>query len=236
MLRRPCARIRPHAHPPFRLPGGRRHRRRRPRLCRRPGGQGRHRRVADRRRCQCRPDQERRAAGVRGGEREARSSRASRGLSTTTTAPQPPASTTRRRRRPMPARWSSERGILAAHRAANERRRQGDGADPERGQPRRSSRRASTNPDITDPQFAAQYRPDGKPIYFRTVATDAFQGPYMANYFADVLHVKTVYILDDSGAYGVGSPTRSRRRPKRKASRSSAATGWTRRPQTTPRC
>ena len=26
----------------------------------------------------------------------------------------------------------------------------------------------------------------------------------MANYFADVLKVKTVYVLDDSGAYGVG--------------------------------
>ncbi len=63
---------------------------------------------------------------------------------------------------------------------------------------------ASTNPDITDPKYAAQYRPEGKAIYFRTVATDAFQGPYMANYYADVLHVKTVYILDDSGAYGVG--------------------------------
>src|SRR3954467_6761382 len=63
---------------------------------------------------------------------------------------------------------------------------------------------ASTNPDITDPKFAAQYRPQGKAIYFRTVATDAFQGPYMANYYADVLKVKTAYILDDSGAYGVG--------------------------------
>ena len=63
---------------------------------------------------------------------------------------------------------------------------------------------ASTNPDITDPKYAAQYRPEGKAVYFRTVATDAFQGPYMANYYADVLHVKTVYILDDSGAYGVG--------------------------------
>jgi branched-chain amino acid transport system substrate-binding protein len=63
---------------------------------------------------------------------------------------------------------------------------------------------ASTNPDITDPRFAAQYRPQGKAIYFRTVATDAFQGPYMANYYADVLKVKTCYILDDSGAYGVG--------------------------------
>jgi branched-chain amino acid transport system substrate-binding protein len=63
---------------------------------------------------------------------------------------------------------------------------------------------SSTNPDITDPKFATQYRPEGKAIYFRTVATDAFQGPYMANYYADVLHVKTVYVLDDSGAYGVG--------------------------------
>jgi branched-chain amino acid transport system substrate-binding protein len=63
---------------------------------------------------------------------------------------------------------------------------------------------SSTNPDITDPKFAAQYRPEGKAIYFRTVATDAFQGPHMANYYADVLKVKNVYILDDSGAYGVG--------------------------------
>jgi branched-chain amino acid transport system substrate-binding protein len=63
---------------------------------------------------------------------------------------------------------------------------------------------SSTNPDITDPKFAAQYRPGGKAIYFRTVTTDAFQGPNMANYFADVLKVKTVYVLDDSGAYGVG--------------------------------
>src|SRR5579885_3099543 len=63
---------------------------------------------------------------------------------------------------------------------------------------------ASTNPDITDPKFAGQYRPGGKAIYFRTVTTDAFQGPNMANYFADTLHVKSVYVLDDSGAYGVG--------------------------------
>ncbi|MBV9862352.1 MAG: branched-chain amino acid ABC transporter substrate-binding protein [Alphaproteobacteria bacterium] len=63
---------------------------------------------------------------------------------------------------------------------------------------------SSTNPDITDPKFAGQYRPAGKAIYFRTVTTDAFQGPNMANYFADVLKVKSVYVLDDSGAYGVG--------------------------------
>jgi branched-chain amino acid transport system substrate-binding protein len=63
---------------------------------------------------------------------------------------------------------------------------------------------SSTNPDITDPKFAQQYRPGGKAIYFRTVTTDAFQGPNMANYFADTLKVKSVYVLDDSGAYGVG--------------------------------
>jgi branched-chain amino acid transport system substrate-binding protein len=63
---------------------------------------------------------------------------------------------------------------------------------------------ASTNPDISDPKFAEQYRPGGKPIYFRTVTTDAFQGPNMANYIANTLHAKSVYILDDSGAYGVG--------------------------------
>ena len=63
---------------------------------------------------------------------------------------------------------------------------------------------SSTNPDITDPKFAAQYRPAGKAVYFRTVATDAFQGPNMANYMADTLKVKSVYVLDNSGAYGVG--------------------------------
>ena len=63
---------------------------------------------------------------------------------------------------------------------------------------------SSTNPDITDPKFAAQFRPGGKAIYFRTVTTDAYQGPDMANYFSQVLKVKSVYILDDSGAYGVG--------------------------------
>ena len=65
---------------------------------------------------------------------------------------------------------------------------------------------ASTNPDITNPKFESEYRPadSNAAVYFRTVATDAFQGPYMANYYADVLKVKSVYLLDDSGAYGVG--------------------------------
>jgi branched-chain amino acid transport system substrate-binding protein len=63
---------------------------------------------------------------------------------------------------------------------------------------------SSTNPDITDPKMAAQFKPKGKAIYFRTVTTDAFQGPNMANFFAQNLKAKTIYILDDSGAYGVG--------------------------------
>jgi branched-chain amino acid transport system substrate-binding protein len=63
---------------------------------------------------------------------------------------------------------------------------------------------SSTNPDITDPKMAAQFKPKGRAIYFRTVTTDAFQGPNMANFFAQNLKAKSIYILDDSGAYGVG--------------------------------
>src|SRR5262249_83987 len=61
-----------------------------------------------------------------------------------------------------------------------------------------------TKPDITDPKFAAQFKPKGRAIYFRTVTTDAFQGPNMANFYAANLKVKSIYILDDSGAFGVG--------------------------------
>ncbi|MBI3709348.1 MAG: branched-chain amino acid ABC transporter substrate-binding protein [Proteobacteria bacterium] len=63
---------------------------------------------------------------------------------------------------------------------------------------------SSTNPDITNPAFAAQFKPKGKAIYFRTVTTDAFQGPNMANFVKGTLKVTSVYVLDDSGAYGVG--------------------------------
>lgn len=62
----------------------------------------------------------------------------------------------------------------------------------------------SSNPDITDPKFASLYRPAGTAIYLRTVTTDAYQGPNMANYFADMLKVKSVFGLDDGGAYGIG--------------------------------
>ena len=63
---------------------------------------------------------------------------------------------------------------------------------------------SSTNPDITNPAMAAQFKPKGKAIYFRTVTTDAFQGPNMANFFASNLKVKSIFVLDNSGAYGVG--------------------------------
>jgi branched-chain amino acid transport system substrate-binding protein len=62
----------------------------------------------------------------------------------------------------------------------------------------------ATNPDLTDPKFAGQYRPAGKAIFFRTCTTDAFQGPYMANYLYSVLKAKSVFVLDDSGAGGIG--------------------------------
>jgi len=63
---------------------------------------------------------------------------------------------------------------------------------------------SATNPDLNDPKFAQIYRPAGLPIFFRTVTTDAFQGPNFANYVAEVLKLQKVVVLDDGGAYGVG--------------------------------
>ncbi len=63
---------------------------------------------------------------------------------------------------------------------------------------------SATNPDLTSPKFATMYRPAGQVVFFRTVTTDAYQGPNLANFFHDTLKLKSVYILDDSGAYGVG--------------------------------
>ena len=44
----------------------------------------------------------------------------------------------------------------------------------------------------------------GKPIYFRTLTTDDHRGPGMARFLAKRVDAKTVYVIDDSGAYGVG--------------------------------
>jgi branched-chain amino acid transport system substrate-binding protein len=63
---------------------------------------------------------------------------------------------------------------------------------------------SATNPDLTDPKFAQLYHPASPPIFFRTVTTDAYQGPNLANYFADTLKIQKIVVLDDGGAYGVG--------------------------------
>ena len=63
---------------------------------------------------------------------------------------------------------------------------------------------SATNPDLTDPKFAQLYHPAGPPIFFRTVTTDAYQGPNLANYFAETLKIQKIVVLDDGGAYGVG--------------------------------
>ncbi len=63
---------------------------------------------------------------------------------------------------------------------------------------------SATNPDLTNPKFAPVYHPAGPPIFFRTVTTDAYQGPNLANYFVEKLNIKKVVVLDDGGAYGVG--------------------------------
>src|SRR3989475_458925 len=63
---------------------------------------------------------------------------------------------------------------------------------------------SSTNPDITDPKFQPQYRPKGKAVYFRTVTTDAYQGPNMANYLFHPRKIKSAFVLADGGAFGVG--------------------------------
>ena len=73
---------------------------------------------------------------------------------------------------------------------------------------------SSTNPDITDPRFKDQYRPRGKPVYFRNVTTDAYQGPNMANHAYHNLQVRKVYVLDDGGAFGVGIADSFQRRAK----------------------
>jgi branched-chain amino acid transport system substrate-binding protein len=62
----------------------------------------------------------------------------------------------------------------------------------------------TTNADITSPKFASEFRPAGKPIYFRTLTTDDYRGPGMVRFLTKTLGAKTCYVLDDSGAYGVG--------------------------------
>ncbi|MGF6769988.1 branched-chain amino acid transport system substrate-binding protein [Paraburkholderia sp. GAS199] len=56
------------------------------------------------------------------------------------------------------------------------------------------------SPSATNPAYTAQ----GFKTAYRVVATDAQQGPTLADYAAKTLKVKTVAIVDDSTAYGQG--------------------------------
>jgi branched-chain amino acid transport system substrate-binding protein len=58
---------------------------------------------------------------------------------------------------------------------------------------------SATASEITEPAHAAEFRPKGKPYFFRTVTTDAYQGPGMAN-FAAAKGIKSVYVLNERGS------------------------------------
>jgi branched-chain amino acid transport system substrate-binding protein len=47
-------------------------------------------------------------------------------------------------------------------------------------------------------------RPSGKVTYFRLAATDDHQGPAMADYLYNTLHLKVAYVIDDTETYGAG--------------------------------
>ncbi len=64
---------------------------------------------------------------------------------------------------------------------------------------------SATNPDLTNPAFKAEFRPSGKPGFLRVCSTDALQAPGIANYAYNVLNVRKVYIIDDGGAFGMGT-------------------------------
>lgn len=59
---------------------------------------------------------------------------------------------------------------------------------------------AQVSPSATNPDYTKQ----GFKTTYRLVATDAQQGPALANYVANTLKAKTVAIIDDSTQYGKG--------------------------------
>lgn len=75
---------------------------------------------------------------------------------------------------------------------------------------------SATNPDLTNPAFQAEFRPSGKPGFLRVCATDALQAPGIANYAYKVLSVRKVYIIDDGGAFGMGTADSFEARAKEK--------------------
>lgn len=73
---------------------------------------------------------------------------------------------------------------------------------------------ANTNPCLTKrgtaygctgtSDYVPTVRPTNNVTYFRLAATDDHQGPAMANYLYNTLHLKTAYVIDDTEAYGAG--------------------------------
>ena len=66
---------------------------------------------------------------------------------------------------------------------------------------------ANTNVGLTkvwDPGTPGKYYPTGKRSYARVVTTDDYQGTAAANFAAQTLKVKSVYILNDNQVYGIG--------------------------------
>src|SRR5881396_3640726 len=65
---------------------------------------------------------------------------------------------------------------------------------------------ANTNTGLTYPPDSLQYRPNNpdKINYIRLAAPDSIQGPAGADYTYTDLGAKSVYILDDTEAFGVG--------------------------------
>ncbi|SAK74339.1 extracellular ligand-binding receptor [Caballeronia fortuita] len=59
---------------------------------------------------------------------------------------------------------------------------------------------AQISPSTTNPEYTKQ----GYKTTFRVVATDALQGPVLANYAVKTLHAKKVVVVDDASAYGRG--------------------------------
>lgn len=68
---------------------------------------------------------------------------------------------------------------------------------------------ANSNVDLTNPKLRAKYEPraasgHGPVTYFRTVTTDAYQGPSDALFAVKVLHAKRIFVTDNTDPYGVG--------------------------------
>ena len=85
---------------------------------------------------------------------------------------------------------------------------------------------SSTNPDITspEPKFKQQFRPNGKAVYFRTVTTDAYQGPEHGQLLFRYAEGEDGLRARRFGApTASASPTASRSRPRSAASRCSGA-------------